>query len=238
MEKYGFVYIWKDKKYCRFYIGCHWGAENDGYICSSRWMRKSYRRRPEDFKRRTVAKVHTNMKDLLEEEHRWLLLIKDEELGKKYYNISKKHFGHWSTHDSNTKKDISRRAREKQKQYWLDHPEEYKELKRKQKEALSTEENLEKNRQQATEFWSDPKNRKALSERKKEFYKTHESHRKGVKASQKTKERNRKCLLERWQNPEFREKQLKTRNLEESKMKKSIAIKEALKRKKELKNND
>lgn len=28
-EKYGFVYIWFDKKHKRFYIGCRWGTEND-----------------------------------------------------------------------------------------------------------------------------------------------------------------------------------------------------------------
>jgi hypothetical protein len=253
MEKYGFVYIWYDCYRKRFYIGCHWGAENDGYICSSSNMLKAYKRRPHDFKRKILKRIYTNKKDLLEEEHRWLSFIKDEELKIKYYNLHNHKFGHWTTHDSNTKEDISRRAREKQKQYWLDHPEEYKELKRKQKqywldhpeeykelkrkqkESLSTEENLEKNRQQAIEFWNDPENRKAQSERKKEFFKTHESNRKGAKASQETKERNRKHLLECWQNPEFREKQKKASNSEETKMKKSIAIKEALKRKKELK---
>ena len=40
MEKYGFVYIWYDRKHKRYYIGCRWGTENDGYICSSSWMKK------------------------------------------------------------------------------------------------------------------------------------------------------------------------------------------------------
>lgn len=40
MSKYGFVYIWFDRKHHRFYIGCHWGHEEDGYICSSNWMRE------------------------------------------------------------------------------------------------------------------------------------------------------------------------------------------------------
>ena len=35
MEKYGFVYIWFDRKHKRYYIGCHWGHEDDGYVCSS-----------------------------------------------------------------------------------------------------------------------------------------------------------------------------------------------------------
>ena len=97
MEKYGFVYIWYDSKRKMYYVGCHWGTEDDGYICSSSRMRKSYRRRPEDFKRRTIIIVHTNRENLLEEEFKWLSLIEDNELGKKYYNLRKHKWGHWST---------------------------------------------------------------------------------------------------------------------------------------------
>lgn len=42
-EKYGFVYIWRDKKHNRYYIGCHWGTTDDGYICSSPWMKQAYK---------------------------------------------------------------------------------------------------------------------------------------------------------------------------------------------------
>lgn len=94
--KYGFVYIWYDRKHKRFYLGCHWGTDDDGYVCSSRWMRKAYKRRPNDFKRRIIARIDSNRKDLLIEEHRWLEMIREEELGNKYYNIRKYHFGHWS----------------------------------------------------------------------------------------------------------------------------------------------
>jgi len=107
-KKYGFVYIWYDRKHKRFYIGCHWGTEDDGYICSSNWMRDAYRRRPEDFKRKTIMKVQTNIKDLLTEEHKWLSLIKDEELGKKYYNLRKHHWSHWST-DENSRKTVGQK---------------------------------------------------------------------------------------------------------------------------------
>jgi monoamine oxidase len=34
---------------------------------------------------------------LLDEEHRWLSLIDENELGKKYYNLRKHKLGHWST---------------------------------------------------------------------------------------------------------------------------------------------
>ena len=90
---YGFVYIWRDRKHNRYYIGSHWGTENDGYICSSNWMRDSFRRRPLDFKRRIVSRISTNRVDLLVEEHRWLAQIKDDEIGKRYYNLRKSFSG-------------------------------------------------------------------------------------------------------------------------------------------------
>jgi hypothetical protein len=86
MEKYGFVYLWRDKKYNRYYVGSHWGTEEDGYICSSNWMRNSYNRRPSDFKRKIIYKIYSDRKILLEKEHYYLSLIKQEELGVKYYN--------------------------------------------------------------------------------------------------------------------------------------------------------
>ena len=97
MEKYGFVYLWFDRKHKRYYIGCRWGHENDGYVCSSSWMKQGYKHRPYDFKRRILSRIYTDRRSLLEEEYRWLSLIKDHELGKKYYNVQKHHFGHWST---------------------------------------------------------------------------------------------------------------------------------------------
>lgn len=103
MEKHGFVYIWFDKKHRRYYVGSHWGRETDSYNCSSRWMRKACRRRPQDFKRRIIKTGIQNREELLREEHRYLSLIHDEELGKKYYNLSKHHPGHWSTNPSKLK---------------------------------------------------------------------------------------------------------------------------------------
>lgn len=89
MEKTGYIYVWFDRKHKRFYIGSHWGTETDGYICSSRWMRKSYRRRPSDFKRRIIEKG-IKKSDLLLQEDKWLRLIPDNELGKRYYNLYNK----------------------------------------------------------------------------------------------------------------------------------------------------
>ena len=94
-EKYGFVYIWKDKKKNMFYIGCHWGDVNDKYICSSNRMRDAFRRRPLDFRRRILETNITDKSSLLEREYCWLQQIKNEELSKKYYNATNKKFGHW-----------------------------------------------------------------------------------------------------------------------------------------------
>lgn len=88
MEKTGFIYLWFDRKHKRFYLGSHLGTENDGYICSSKWMKQSYKRRPQDFRRR-ILKRYIRKQFLKEEEKKWLNLIKSEELGKRYYNLSK-----------------------------------------------------------------------------------------------------------------------------------------------------
>lgn len=100
MEKYGFVYIWYDRKHKRFYIGSHWGYVDDGYVCSSSWMKKAYKLRPNDFKRKIISKITSNRQDLLIEEHKWLSKIKDHEIGTKYYNLTNHLNGHWSSTDS------------------------------------------------------------------------------------------------------------------------------------------
>ena len=87
MDKHGFVYIWRDRKYNRYYVGYHWGIENDKYICSSTWMRNSYNRRPEDFKRRILVNHIPTKAETIAEEHRWLQMMKKEELGNRYYNF-------------------------------------------------------------------------------------------------------------------------------------------------------
>lgn len=113
MEKYGFVYIWYNIKNKKYYIGCHWGNENDGYICSSVRMNRSYKKYPENFKRKIISRVYTNRKDLFEEENKWLSKIKPEELGKKYYNLVN-FSAHWTTDELKyfeTKNKISIRTK-------------------------------------------------------------------------------------------------------------------------------
>ncbi len=67
----GFIYIWRDRKYNRYYIGSHWGPENDGYVCSSTWMRQAISKRPGDFKRRILERFDDREK-INEIEHCWL----------------------------------------------------------------------------------------------------------------------------------------------------------------------
>jgi hypothetical protein len=68
-------------------------------------MRDAYRRRPDDFRRRIIHKG-IDRTVLLEEEHKWLSLIDDSKLGKKYYNLRKHRWGHWST-DINKRLSVS-----------------------------------------------------------------------------------------------------------------------------------
>lgn len=96
-EKYGFVYIWYDRKHKRYYIGSHWGHEDDGYICSSPWMKNAYKRRPHDFKRRIIKRVYTTRSELLDEEYVWLQKIPSYKVGTRYYNLTTHRNGHWTT---------------------------------------------------------------------------------------------------------------------------------------------
>ena len=120
-EKYGFVYIWYDRKHKRYYIGCHWGHENDGYICSSPWMRKSYKRRPDDFKRRILKRVYSNRQDLLDEEYIFLSMIDENELGKRYYNL-KNHKGVLWWSDNNKRLSVKQKISKSLLEHNKNHP--------------------------------------------------------------------------------------------------------------------
>ena len=93
MDEYGFVYLWRDRKDNRYYVGYHWGNMNDPYICSSAWMKRAYANRTEDFKRRILVTNIPTKEQTIDEEYRWLQMIKKEELGNKYYNFRNTKFG-------------------------------------------------------------------------------------------------------------------------------------------------
>jgi hypothetical protein len=63
-------------------------------------MLQAYNRRPEDFKRRIIERYDDRSKGN-ELEHRWLQMMKVEELkGPRYYNMKNFRFGHWSNDET------------------------------------------------------------------------------------------------------------------------------------------
>ena len=107
-EKYGFVYIWYDRKHKRFYIGCHWGTEDDGYICSSSWMKQAYEKRSQDFKRRILVSNITDRSQIYIEEQKYLDMIKKEEIKPlnempRYYNLCLSSKKPWHQYDEKVK---------------------------------------------------------------------------------------------------------------------------------------
>jgi len=120
MKEFGFVYLWRDKKHNRYYIGSHWGTEDDGYICSSNWMRDAFRRRQEDFKRRIIKRIYTNRTDTFLAEQYYLDMIKPEEIKIRYYNLALK-VKHWTMYPERVKSitdKISYTLNEKLKNGW------------------------------------------------------------------------------------------------------------------------
>lgn len=102
----GFIYLWRDRKSGQFYLGSHLGFEDDGYVCSSRWMRSAYKKRPGDFKRRIIKRVGS-YDELITEEQRFLDMIKPEEFGVKYFNYQPKAKGwSWHQYDNVAKKEV------------------------------------------------------------------------------------------------------------------------------------
>ena len=106
-EKYGFVYIWYDKKHKRYYVGCRWGRIDDGYVCSSAWMKKAYDNRPHDFKRR-ILKTNLTREGMYVEEQRYFDMIKIEEIKPynncpRYYNLSLSSKNPWHQYPESVK---------------------------------------------------------------------------------------------------------------------------------------
>lgn len=186
MEKYGFIYVWYDKKRKMFYIGSHWGTEDDGYICSSNRMRNVYKRRPQDFKRRIIQKNITRDK-LLDEEHKWLQMIQESDLGKRYYNLRQHKWGHWST-DTNQNLTI----REKIKKT-LSDPEVRKKIGAPHRGKIMSEETKEKLRvARSKQIMTDEHKRKIA-----ESHIGEKNHFFGKKHSEETRQKMRYSALNR-----------------------------------------
>lgn len=78
-----FVYCWTDHKTGMLYVGSHKGTVDDGYVCSSKWMREQYATRPEDFTRHIVA--HGSVADIRRLETAILLSV-DAARDRSFYN--------------------------------------------------------------------------------------------------------------------------------------------------------
>lgn len=192
-EKYGFVYIWYDRKHKRFYIGCHWGNVDDGYICSSSNMKSAYRRRPLDFKRKILETNISNKVRLLEKEYKWLSLIKKEELNKRYYNLHNYHFSHWST-DEDRKLTIGEKisnatkgriAPNKGKKSSIETREKIKQNAIKQ---FASEESRNALKNMVKKLWEDPEYRQNQLEKKKGRKQSSEQIEKRNESIKKTRE--------------------------------------------------
>jgi hypothetical protein len=109
-----------DRKHKRFYIGSHFGHEADGYICSSKWMLDAFKKRPNDFKRRILAR-NISREDLRSYEQRWLNLIKVNEIKNRYYNLNLKTMLSWSDIPE-TRMSVSAKISRTTRQRYLTHP--------------------------------------------------------------------------------------------------------------------
>ena len=164
-EKYGFIYLWYDRKHKKFYVGRHWGHEDDGYICSSTNMRNNYKNRPQDFKRRIVKRVYSSQDNLLSEEQRYLNMIKPKECIVKYYNKTLKSSTP-STRGYRHSQETIEKIKFGNKGKYISEETKNK-LREANKKQFSDPVAREHNRRKALDQWADPNYRKARSEEKK-----------------------------------------------------------------------
>lgn len=200
----GFVYVWYDCKHKRFYVGSHWGSSDDGYVCSSSWMKQAYRHRPEDFKRRIVATVNTNRKDLLAEEQRWLSMIKPHEVKVRYYNLMLRTDHHW-LNDPDKNKSVA----EKISKTLTGRPHDPEVVARRTAsvtKAWECEELRAEQAERTRKLWEDDAHRENFSAKMTEKWADPEYREKMSESLEGIEARNAGCITaEKWQDPEFRE---------------------------------
>lgn len=204
MEKYGFVYIWYDVKKKMYYVGCHWGDIYDGYICSSKWMRDAYRRRPQDFRRR-IIKSNLSRKNMYLEEQRYFDMIKQEEIKERYYNLSLSSKDPWHKHPLKSKSIGEKISfKKKGKSTGPCSPETAEKISKANKGRVFSEEHREKLRQaklgkKRTEEW-----KQANSERMLQQWSDGTRKRKQPKQTMSREEQDKLCsqqLKSRWSDP-------------------------------------
>jgi hypothetical protein len=229
MEKYGFVYIWYDVKKTMYYVGCHWGTTTDGYICSSKWMRDAYRRRPQDFRRR-IMKSNLSRENMYLEEQRYFNMIKPNEIKQRYYNLSLSSKDPWHKHPDSIKTIGQKISHSKKgKSIGSCSIETAAKISSANKGRIFTEEHKQKLKQaklgsKHTDEW-----KQANSERMKKQWSNGTRKRAEPKQSMSREEQDKLCsqqLKSRWANPEWADNQ-------KAKLKESW-----VKRKQNLNNNE
>ena len=216
-EKYGFVYIWFDRKHKRYYIGCHWGKENDGYICSSPWMIQAYRIRPNDFKRRILkSKIESRQLTYIEEQH-WLNMININEIkpinaNPRYYNLNIKNNDVWHKYDENIKTIGKKISIAKTGKSVPCTPEKAKTISEAKKGKVFTEEHKNALREAKLGTTRSEDAKRKTSESLKQKWDSGEFNRPRAKPKQTMSrtEQDEFCseqLKNRWSNPEWKENQ-------------------------------
>ena len=209
-QKDGFIYIWRDSKHKRYYIGSHWGSENDSYICSSTNMKHAYKRRPKDFKRKIVQRLQNCLyTELLEIEYKWLKLA--EKRKERYYNLNFS-ANHWASRDNS--KSIGQKISESHKSnpnwgQWskgkILSDETKEKLREANKKQFEDESQRELRRQKSKELWSQPEYRAKQIEKRK-------LPRKPLTEGTKRKigEKNRINMLKKWKDETYRNMQIES----------------------------
>lgn len=100
----GFVYLWKNTKNNKCYIGSHKGSIEDSYIGSGVYFSRAYNKSPKDFKR----KILYIGKDFIKKEDE-LLKKYDVANNDNFYNLKNDAVGGWS--HCNTKEVTLKRGK-------------------------------------------------------------------------------------------------------------------------------
>ena len=139
---------------------------------------------------------------LLEEEYHYLKMIKDGELGKKYYNLHNHYFSHWSTNNNNLnirqKISLAKQGKyegENNPFYGKTHSDETKKIiKEKRAKQIFT---IERNKKAS----------ESVKGEKNHFY--------GKEHNSETKSIIKNKIKELWKDPKYREMMLKSRKKKE-----------------------
>jgi group I intron endonuclease len=86
----GFVYLWKNYKNNKMYLGSHLGKTNDGYVGSGVYFKRAYNKNPENFKR-IILYTGSNFIEIED----FLLKFFDAANNDSFYNLKNDAIGGW-----------------------------------------------------------------------------------------------------------------------------------------------